>query len=95
MRAVLAAISVLRSLGIPITLAKLYMWEWIPESLLVCSLVLWADTNHFKTAAAEHAEAAVDEMRKIAKEFRALASTTSIATSAIYELRSFIPSLVQ
>ncbi len=90
-RAVREGFGVLRSLGIPITPAKLQMSEWIPESLLVRSLMLWADTNHFKTAAVEHTAAAADEMHQIAQEFHALAVSASIATPAIDELRSFIP----
>ena len=90
-RAVREGFSVLRALGISVTPAKLRMWEWIPESLLVRSLMLWADTNHFRTAAVEHTAAAADEMRQIAEEFRTLTVAASIATPAIDELRSFIP----
>ena len=92
-RAVREGFSVLRSLGIPITPARLQMWEWIPESLLVRSLMLWADTNHFKTAAVEHTAAAADEMHQIAQEFRTLTLSASIPTPAMDELRSFIPLL--
>ena len=90
-RAVREGFSVLRALGISVTPAKLRMWEWIPESLLVRCLMLWADTNHFRTVAVEHTVAATDEMRQIAEEFRTLAVSASIATPAIDELRSFIP----
>ena len=90
-QAVREGFSVLHSLGIPITPAKLRMWQWIPESVLVRSLMLWADTNHFRTAAVEHTAAATDEMHHIAEEFRTLSLSTSIATPAIDELRSFIP----
>ena len=90
-QAVREGFSVLRTLGIPITPAKLRMWQWIPEDLLVRSLMIWADTNHFRTVAVEHTAAAADEMHQIAQEFRTLILSTSIATSAIDELRSFIP----
>lgn len=93
-RAVREGFRVLRSLGIPITPAKLQMWGWIPESLLVRSLMWWADTNHFRTAAVEHTAAAADEMHQLAEEFRTLAVSTPIATPAIDELRSFIPAPV-
>ena len=93
-RAVREGFSVLHLLGIPITPAKLQMWEWIPESLLVRSLMVWADTNHFKTVAVEHTAAAADEMHQIAQEFRTLTLSADIATPAIDELRSFIPSPV-
>jgi len=90
-RAVREGFSVLRTLGIPVTPAKLRMWKWIPESILVRSLMLWADTNHFRTVAVEHTVAAIDEMRQIADEFRTLIVSASIATPAIDELRSYIP----
>ena len=90
-RAVHEGFSVLRMLGIPITPAKLQMWEWIPENLLVRSLMWWADTNHFRTVAVEHTAAAADEMHQIAEEFRTLTLSASVATPAIDELRSFIP----
>jgi 2-dehydropantoate 2-reductase len=90
-RAVREGFRVLRALSIPITPAKLQMWKWIPENLLVRSLMLWADTNHFKTVAVEHTVSAADEMHQIAQEFRTLSLSTSIATPAIDELRSFIP----
>ena len=90
-RAIREGFSVLRTLGISVTPAKLRMWEWLPESLLIRSLMLWADTNHFSTVVVEHAVAAADEMRHIAEEFRMLTVSASIATPAIDELRSFIP----
>lgn len=89
--AVREGFSVLRTLGIPITPAKLRAWEWIPEGLLVRILMLWADTNHFRTVAVEHTAAAIDEMRQIADEFRALSVSAAMATPAIDELRSSIP----
>ena len=90
-RAVREGFSVLRTLGTPVTPARLRMWEWIPESLLARCLMLWADTNYFRTVIVEHTVAAADEMRHIAEEFRTLAVSASIATPAIDELRSFIP----
>ena len=90
-KAVREGFNVLRALGIPITPAKLRMWEWIPGSLLVQLLMLWANTNHFRTVAVEHTAAAADEMYQIAEEFRTLAVSASVATPAIDELRSFIP----
>ena len=90
-RAVRESFGVLRTLGIPVTPAKLRMWEWMPESLLVRSLMLGADTNYFRTVIVEHTLAATNEMRLIAEEFRTLAVSVSIATPALDELRSFIP----
>ena len=94
-QAVREGFNVLHCLGMPITPAKLRLWEWIPESLLVRFLILWAGTNHFKTVAVEHTAAATDEMQQIAHEFQTLAVSASIATPAIDELRSYIPLLKQ
>ena len=90
-RAVREGYSVLCTLGVSVTPPKLRMWQWIPESILVRSLMLWADTNYFRTVIVEHTVAATDEMRQIAEEFRTLTVSASIATPAIDELRSFIP----
>ena len=90
-RAVREGFSVLRKLGIAVTPTKFRMWEWIPESLLVHCLTLWANTSHFRTVAVEHTVSATDEMRQLAEEFRTLTVSASIATPAIDELRSFIP----
>ena len=90
-RAVREGFNVLRCLGIPITPAKLRLWKWTPESLLTRSLMLWADTNHFRTVAVEHTAAATDEMRQIADEFQNLVLQTTVATPAIDQLRSCIP----
>jgi 2-dehydropantoate 2-reductase len=90
-RAVREDFQVLQSLQIPITPAKLQMWKWMPEGLMVQILRLWANTNHFRTVAVEPTLAATDEMRQLADEFRFLAVSISIKTPAIVELRSFIP----
>ncbi|MCC7053217.1 MAG: ketopantoate reductase family protein [Gemmatimonadaceae bacterium] len=90
-RAVREGFSVLRTLGLSVTPARLRLWEWIPMGVLVRTLMLWADTNHFRVVAVEHTAAAIDEMRQLADEFRALTVAASIATPAIDELRSFIP----
>ena len=93
-RAVREGFCVLHSLGIPITPAKFRVLKWMPEILWVRLLTLWADTNHFKTAAVEHTAAAADEMRLIAEEFRVIVLSTAIATPAIDELRRSIPATV-
>ncbi len=90
-QAVHEGFNVLRALGIPITPAKLRLWEWIPEGVLVRFLMLLADTAYFRTAAVEHTAAAFDEMWQIAEEFRSLTLSTAVATPAIDRLRSYIP----
>ena len=81
-RAVREGFSVLRTLGISVTPAKLRMWEWIPESLLVRALMLWVATNYFRTVVVEHTVTATDEMRLPPEEFRFLTVSASIATPA-------------
>lgn len=90
-QAVREGFAVLRALGVPVTPVKLQMWDWIPKWLLVRFLMLWANTDHFKTVAVEHTAAATDEMRQIADECLSLARSTAVLTPAIDELRSFIP----
>lgn len=90
-RAVREGFNVLHALRIPITPAKLRMWEWIPESVLTRLLMLWAATDHFRTVAVEHTATATDEMRQIADEFRTLALSTPVPTPAMDALRSCIP----
>ena len=90
-RAVREGMMVLRALGIPITPVKHQFWRWVPQVLLVKALMLWANTNHFRTVAVEHTMAATDEMRQLADEFHALALSTSVGTPALDQLRSYIP----
>lgn len=94
-RAVREGFSALRTMGIPVTPTTLRIWECVPESLLVRSLMFLAGTKYFRTVIVEHTVSASDEMRLIADEFRTVIESASIATPAIDELRSFIPRPVQ
>ncbi|MBE9103381.1 ketopantoate reductase family protein [Vacuolonema iberomarrocanum] len=93
-RAMREGFQVLQALDIPITPAKLRLWEWLPEPMLVALLKGWANTQHFEIIAARHAKAARDEMQKLTTEFQALARQTSVATPAIDELETYIDLLV-
>ena len=93
-RAMREGFQVLQALDIPITPAKLRLWEWLPEPMVVALLKGWANTQHFEIIAARHANAARDEMQKLTTEFQALARQTSVATPAIDELETYIDLLV-
>ena len=81
---------VLRSLHIPITPAKLQLWAWLPEFVLVPLLKRLVNTRYFEIVVARHANAARDEMQQLANEFQALARQASMATPAIDQLETYI-----
>ena len=90
-RAMREGFQVLRALGIPITPAKLKLWEWLPEPIVVALLRRWVNTKHFEIVAVCHANAARDEMQQLADDLQLLARQTSVATPAIDRLNSYIP----
>jgi len=80
---------VLHSLDIPITPTTMRIFELIPEPLMVSLLQQILDTRYAELIIARHANAARDEMKQLAEEFRLLARTSS-STIAIDHLRSYI-----
>jgi 2-dehydropantoate 2-reductase len=90
-RAIREGFQVLRKLNVPITPPKLRLLLWMPEMVLAALLRRWANTKHCETVATRHANAAVDEMRLLAHEFRQLASSSGIPIPARDELDSYIP----
>lgn len=89
-RGVREGFQVLRALGVPITPPSLRLWEWLPERLLVALLLRWANSRHFETVATRHANAARDEMKQLADEFRLLARRTTVETPALDRLHGYI-----
>ncbi len=89
-RAIREGFQVLRSLGIPITPAKLNLWAWLPEFVLLPLLKRWVNTQYFEIVVARHANAARDEMQQLANEFQALARQASVTTPAIDQLETYI-----
>ena len=89
MRAILEGFKVLHSLDIPITPTTMQILELIPVPLMVSLLQQILDTRYAELIIARHANAARDEMKQLAEEFRLLARTSS-STIAIDHLRSFI-----
>jgi len=62
----------LRCVGIPVTPSAVRLIEWIPESITVRCLRWFFDTRFAVVGGERHANAAVDEMKTIADEFRAI-----------------------
>ena len=81
---------VLRVAGNPITPFSFQFLEWIPEILLVPCLQLVLNTTWAELVMTRHANAARDEMKQLADEFRTLAKTTSVPTPAIDCLYTYI-----
>jgi 2-dehydropantoate 2-reductase len=89
-RAVREGLQVLRALNIPITPSQFRILERLPEPLLVTVLGRRLNSESAELALAGHANAARDEMRQLADEFRALACTTNVPTPAIEHLYNYI-----
>ena len=89
-RAIREGYRVLRALGVPITPANHRIFNWIPELILVALMRRLLNTRTAEIEIAGHANAARDEMKHIADEFRALARTTPVATPAIDRLYTTI-----
>ncbi len=89
-RAVQEGFRVLRALDIPITPAKYRRFAWLPEPVLVWLLQRLLVNELMEIALVRHAEAARDEVRCLADEFKALAAQTSVLTPAIDELRGYL-----
>ncbi len=89
-RSVREGLRVLRALDVPIMPSKLKVLEWIPQPILVVMMRRVFDSKVAEIAIAGHANAARDEMKHLADEFRALARSTSVLTPAMDRLYSYI-----
>ncbi len=89
-RAIREGFRVLRALDTPVTPSKLGILEWIPEPLLVTVLRRVFNTKFSEIAMTQHANAARDEMKQLADEYKALASATSVPTPAIDRLYTYV-----
>jgi 2-dehydropantoate 2-reductase len=76
------ALRALRSTGTPIVPRSTRLVEWIPEPLLVFALRFFLDTNLAVVGGQRHANAAPDEMKEIADEFREIMRRAGIPTPA-------------
>lgn len=77
---------VLQALGLPVTPSRFRILQWLPEPVLVLMLRRLLANELMETAMVAHAEAARDEMRHLADEFRALARATAVETPVIDRL---------
>jgi 2-dehydropantoate 2-reductase len=89
-RAIREGYRVLRALGVPITPANHKIFEWIPEPILVALMRRLLNTKTAEIEIAGHANAARDEFKQLADDFRALARTTSVPTPAMDRLYTYI-----
>lgn len=90
LRAIREGFQVLRSLDIPITPMRMHVFELFPEAFMVSLLQRFLDTEYADLIIARHANAARDEMKQIADEFRDLARLTSLPTPCSNHLYQFI-----
>ncbi len=89
-RALREGLQVMHALNIPVTPTALQMYEWIPEPILVPLVQRLFNTQYAEIAMAGHANAARDEMKTLADEFRALAQQTTVPTPALDRLYAFV-----
>jgi 2-dehydropantoate 2-reductase len=90
LRAIKEGFDVLRALDIPVTPFKLRLLGWLPVGLLVPWVARKFNTKSAETGIQRHANAARDEMKQLADEFKALAIEANIPTPAIDQLRQYI-----
>ncbi len=90
LRAIREGFRVLRSFDIPITPSRLRIFELIPEPFMVPLLQRLLDTEYADLIIARHANAAREEMKQIADEFRFLAHNSSLPTPSIDYLYAFV-----
>jgi 2-dehydropantoate 2-reductase len=74
---------VLRSLGVPVTPAKLKALELIPERVLIKVILWWAGTCQFDVVAVRHSLNAKEEMQVLGAKFMQLAQKSGIHTPAL------------
>jgi hypothetical protein len=68
----------------------LWILAWIPEPILLFLLQRALDTELAEIGLAGHANAARDEMKHLADEFRALALSTTVPTPAMDCLYKYV-----
>jgi 2-dehydropantoate 2-reductase len=90
LRAIREGFGVLRVVGVPITPFGFRFLEWIPEILLVPCLQRMLNTTWAELAITQHANAARDEMKQLADEFRTLAQAASVPAPAIDRLSIYL-----
>jgi len=87
-RAMREGFRALKKLGFRVTPGSLKMFEWLPLWILVPSMQRILKTKRMEYAFA-HADAARNEMKVLAEEFREIIHSSSIQTPAYDELRQY------
>lgn len=88
-RAIREGFRVLKAQGVVITPSALKVFKWLPEPILVPLMRAVLNTKRAEIGLAGHANAARDEMKHLAEEFRVLARATSVPTPAIDHLYAY------
>jgi 2-dehydropantoate 2-reductase len=89
-RALREGFRVLHAIGIPVIPSALRIYEWMPEPLLVPLVQRLFNSPSAEISMAGHANAARDEMKQLADEFRTLAHSTTISTPALDRLYAYL-----
>ena len=89
LRAIREGFRVLKALGYPIVPTNIRIFDWVPEPVLVWLFGKRFTNPHVRVALVEHSEAAQDEIKHLADEFRRLCQQTSIPTPAMDRLDTY------
>ena len=89
LRAIREGFRVLKALGYPIVPTNIRIFDWVPEPVLVWLFGKRFTNPHVRVALVEHSEAAQDEIKHLADEFRRLCQQTSIPTPAMDRLYTY------
>mgnify|MGYP002388280220 CR=1 FL=1 len=89
LRAIREGFRVLKALGYPIVPTNIRIFEWVPEPVLMWLFSKRFTNPHVRVALVEHSEAAQDEIKHLADEFRRLCQQTSIPTPAMDRLYTY------
>ncbi len=89
-RAVKEGLRALQAKEVPITPGQYQALLWIPEPILVAVMQRSLATEEAKLSMAGHANAARDEMKMLADEFRAFIKDAGVPTPAIDELYAYL-----
>jgi 2-dehydropantoate 2-reductase len=94
-RAFREALRALRAVGIPLRPSATRLVEWIPEPFLVFTLRLFLDSRLAAIGAQPHMDSAVDEMKELADELRAIFRQAGLPSPASDPLFAQVDARVQ
>ena len=88
-RAIRESFAVLQALDVPIVPKEMRYFAWLPEPLLIAFVRYLMSREEMETAMVGHAEAARDEMKHLADEFRQLAEASGVPTPCSEQLYAY------